>query len=496
MQELRFWGRVDKQNQLPMKKPYEWEKDQIEVHKLLLDNNNYRLPLHLKGLLQPQLLDALIEEYDVEDIAKSISEKGFYPHESIVVVVENKKYIVLEGNRRLAACKALLSPQNIVDNKKKKFIQYAAITDFESIKKIPVVIAPNRAEAIDLIESLHTDVGRKKWDTIAKARFDKENRSSDKGKLTEANKVLDLYAVATAIKLPDDVAAVVKSESKFNLTNLIRIANDENTKRYLGYEFGPKGNLIIKSKPQEFEAGLELLVTDVAQMKNFSRVTDKAEDRKKYIDEKKKVYAPDLSGGGKLSAEEFIEELDKKRKPADRKSVVATPSKRKVRISKNVIPHTFKCTVTHTRISRVFTEISGMPIDTFPNATGIMLRLLLEISLFQYLEDKGEIKKMKQRAIDSLKGDQRLRPHWTPELKEMLKWVADEKHDLVNGHIAKKINKMIESNSKDPVLYDLNQFVHNPEEIPEPTGLRKTWSSLEGLLNVILNPTAADGAKS
>ncbi|MBI3218526.1 MAG: hypothetical protein HYZ44_03365 [Bacteroidetes bacterium] len=467
-------------------KTTEWKKDDIDVQNLLLDPDNFRLPPNMKGLLQPHLLNALIDSYNVAEIARSISENKFYPHESLIVILENKKYIVLEGNRRLAACKALWHPQNLPDKHRKKFTQLASIADLESIRKLPVVIAPTREAAIDLIESLHTAPGRMKWDSLSKARFDKENRSDDKSKLTEANKVLDMYAVASSLNLPSDVEEIVKNESLFNVTNLLRIFNDDHCKKYLGYEFAKDGHLYIKSKPQEFEAGCILLVSDVAHMKSFSRLTDKAADRKKYIDEKRKAYNPDTSGGVRLSTGDFIKELTKNRTPIEKKEPSNKPIRKKTPSSLNVIPHHFKCTISHNRINRVFDEISKLPLEKYPNATAVMLRLLLELSLFQFLESLGEIKKMRAKAVADLKPGQQLRSHWTPELKEMLRWTA--KANLVNGHIERKINTIIEKNSNDPVLYTMNQFVHSTEELPDPQGLLKTWSSLEGLLNITLNP--------
>ncbi len=472
----------------------DWERKPIDTLDLLLDTNNYRFPPNLKGLHQPRLLNALISTYDVYAVAASIADKGFFRHELPIVVVEKGKHIVVEGNRRLAACKALLRTENLPDGQRKKFTQLAAVTDLKSIRQLFVVIAPSREDAIDLIESLHTQPGRLKWDTLAKARFDKENRSSDKAKLAEANRILDTYAVASAIPLPEEIANIVKSESKFNVTNLIRIFNDDNCKKYLGYEYDSKGNLVIKTKPAEFRTGLELIVTDVATSKSFSRLTDKSEDRKKYIDEKKKIHQLDYSGAEKISATEFINEMRKDIKVPARKGDVLPKRKSRERVAKNIIPIDFVCNIKHTRINKVFNEISELQLDKFPNATAISLRLLLEISVFEFLNSKGEIKKMKLEKTELVrKSNQQLPYQWTPELKEMLKWIADTRHDLVNGHISKKIERMIHKDSRDPVLYDLNQSVHNPEEIPDISGLKRTWTSLEALLKVILN---TDGAKS
>lgn len=478
---------------MPMAKKPEWIKKSINTLDILLDTNNYRFPPSLKGIQQPQLLNALISSYDVHSVASSIADNGFFQHELPIVVVENGKHIVVEGNRRLAACKALLRPENLLDGQRKKFTQLASTTDLDSIKQLFVVVAPSRDQAVDLIESLHTQPGRLKWDTLAKARFDREHRSSDKTKLTEANRILDTYAVAAAIPLPEEIESVVKNESKFNVTNLIRIFNDENCKEYLGYDYNAKGNLIIKTKPSEFQAGLELIVTDVVKEKSFSRLTDSADHRKKYIDSKRKTLELDYSGNEKLSVDEFIEEVHKGNKPSTQRGSGTSKRKTRKRIAKNIIPYDFQCTVKHTRIDQVFRELAALPLDRFPNASAISLRLLLEISLFDYLDGKGEVKKMKSEKLEKAqKKGQNLPSQWTPELKEMLRWVADTKNDLVNGHISKKIEKMIQ-NTHDAVLYDLNQCVHNPEEIPDAVSLRKTWSSLEALLKILLNP---DGVKS
>jgi len=75
----------------------------------------------------------------------------------------------------------------------------------------------------------------------------------------------------------------------------------------------------------------------------------------------------------------------------------------------------------------------------------------------------------------------------------MLKWISDPATTTLSGHLSKKIADFIDQKSEDPVLYNLNQLVHNPEEIPDETSLRKTWSSLQGLLKITLNPS--DGTK-
>src|SRR5258708_24195447 len=114
-----------------MAKSSEWKKIHVDTFDLQLDTNNYRFPPQLKGLAQPQLLNALMNNYNVDSIAESISEKGFYQHELLVVVHEGNKHIVVEGNRRLAACKALLMPDKLPNGHRRTFTQLSSVTDLD-----------------------------------------------------------------------------------------------------------------------------------------------------------------------------------------------------------------------------------------------------------------------------------------------------------------------------------------------------------------------------
>jgi hypothetical protein len=475
-----------------MTKPSQWEKDSIDTQDLFLDDQNWRFPPELHNLPQPKLLEALIDEYDVYEIASSIEENGFYPHESLVVVKEKGKYIVLEGNRRLAACKALLQPEKLSDNNRNRFTKLSATTNKADIKKMSVVIAPLRADAIDLIDSLHTTPGRLKWDPISKFRFNQAYRSGNKAKLTEANKALDIYQIARAIDLPKDIKSVIENEKKFNLTNLIRIMDDENSMKYLGYTFNDKGHIVITAKAPEFLKGFVPILQDVVTSKSFSRRVNNAEDKKNYIKEKRQQINLRTSGGGHLNADQFVKQLQK---GASVTAAPATPSARSKTTSKALIPLDFDCTIKETRIQNVFGELQRLPVEKYPNAVGISLRLLLELSVFKHLHSLGEIDKMKAEAYKAAAAKkQNLAGHWTPELKKMLDWISDPATTKLTGHLSKKIAAIIDQKSEDPVLYSLNQLVHNPEEIPDEPSLRKTWSSLQGLLKITLNPT--DGTKA
>jgi hypothetical protein len=89
-------------------KPEPYER--FPVDKLLFDARNPRLAEY--GIQQDanqfELLKILWQEMAVEEVAMSIAYNGYFVHEPIFVEMHGDKYVVIEGNRRLAAVRLLL----------------------------------------------------------------------------------------------------------------------------------------------------------------------------------------------------------------------------------------------------------------------------------------------------------------------------------------------------------------------------------------------------
>ena len=87
------------------------ELKDIEVDNLFLDESNPRLGSH-EARTQDEILEILVREMSVDEVALSIAENGFYTAERLLVIERGsgpaKTYTVVEGNRRLAAVQILL----------------------------------------------------------------------------------------------------------------------------------------------------------------------------------------------------------------------------------------------------------------------------------------------------------------------------------------------------------------------------------------------------
>jgi hypothetical protein len=90
-------------------------------------------------------LQHLFEHDKASDIAESIATRGFFPNEPLLAIKEDGKLIVVEGNRRLAALKALKEP-GLLDGAYQRQVERLSrrIIDIQSIASVPVTIAPNR----------------------------------------------------------------------------------------------------------------------------------------------------------------------------------------------------------------------------------------------------------------------------------------------------------------------------------------------------------------
>lgn len=77
---------------------------------------------------------------------------------------------MLEGNRRIAALKAILNPI-VVPAYEKRIRSLLGDANIESVELITVMVAPSREEAQPLLASLHTTQARRPWSPLRQAEF-------------------------------------------------------------------------------------------------------------------------------------------------------------------------------------------------------------------------------------------------------------------------------------------------------------------------------------
>lgn len=169
----------------------------IPIELLDLDSENPRLAEENDGDSETTLIKTLYDDFDLDELAFSMSENGYFDEEPIVVVPKkipsgfklssdvekqqkelqelvNKgklRFTVVEGNRRTATLKLLLN-----DSLRKKtgvradFPKPSSKAVFEDLKIIPAIFYLKREEISAYLGVRHI-AGLLKWEAYAKAVF-------------------------------------------------------------------------------------------------------------------------------------------------------------------------------------------------------------------------------------------------------------------------------------------------------------------------------------
>ena len=78
-------------------------KEIVNIQQLKFDKLNPRLPKRLQGITdEAKIIDYMLKNGNILELMKSIAETGYSEAEPFLVIqdAEDKKYVVVEGNRR------------------------------------------------------------------------------------------------------------------------------------------------------------------------------------------------------------------------------------------------------------------------------------------------------------------------------------------------------------------------------------------------------------
>ena len=159
------------------------------LDELLLDIDNPRLASGAGGTSQEELLSILWREMAVDEVAFSIAANGFFPSEPLFVVpgdpkkpAQKDKFLVVEGNRRLAAVLLL------VDKKLRTKLKATDLPEISEerrtpLRELPVVVYTDRRSLWQYCGFRHIN-GAQPWDAFSKAKyvamvFERYNESLD-----------------------------------------------------------------------------------------------------------------------------------------------------------------------------------------------------------------------------------------------------------------------------------------------------------------------------
>jgi hypothetical protein len=176
----------------------------LDLSIINLDTENPRLAKQRESITQFDLTKTLFEEYDLEEIAMSMSENGYFDEEPIIVVptkipegvsfdpnadttiIQDKLYqlikdgkiefTVVEGNRRIATAK-ILSDNSLRTKlciRDESFPKPKNDEILADLKEIPAIVYFDRKQVAPYLGVRHI-TGLLKWDAYAKAAYIAQN---------------------------------------------------------------------------------------------------------------------------------------------------------------------------------------------------------------------------------------------------------------------------------------------------------------------------------
>jgi hypothetical protein len=515
-----------------------WPRRSFLVTSLKLDDYNPRLPTIETGktLTQPQIIDYLVDKEDVYELAKKIATKGYFINEEPIVCKIGDKYIVLEGNRRVAACKILINPDLIKSGTKKRNItELLKKFDINLIKKLEVRISPDRETSDIVIVNRHTDgTAIEKWDKTKQDRFF-YNRFQDgesiddlaekfgftKGTIKEALIRYNIFQELVRIEsLSAEEKKAVEDETKFSMTNVERFYKSKLGKEFLGVDFDGTGNILHMLPRVEYTKRLKQITTDVINNKLNSRIYGNEMQQQEYV---KALYSSnDFRQDFKPAKTYQIEyenkiESDIEEEQEDGTKEVKTPKAERMTPRNKLIPTDLKWKTGIDRIDRIFKEIKAANLDQQFNGTAVLFRSYLDMIVYQYLIKNEGIKElMKQehqkRTEDNEKRLEKTKKFifdlgvtefdetklgkiinvnsgiskdWVPSLKHMLSFLSKNDTLLPDVKLRQALASYV-SGSNDYLDHsDFNLLVHNEYYLKHGDDLKIVWDQLKPILEYI-----------
>ena len=126
-------------------------------------------------------------------------------------------------------------------------------------------------------------------------------------------------------------------------------------------------------------------------------------------------------------------------------------------------------------------ELKKLKRDDFPNASAVLLRVFLELSLQDCLRRTGKL----DLLVGKLKSSNKLR-HNLPTLSQLVPEIKSIAKSRLSGSEMNKINKALSSDRDAPFnVGDLNAFIHD-SDMPSPRDILVFWQRTEPLFRPIL----------
>lgn len=391
---------------------------------------------------QSDIVKVLAEHYDVLEICKSILRNGFHPDEILITIPrgsENSRgSIVVEGNRRLCACKILHNPdllkgtsQYLTAKRFKSHSNYEQV--IKAINKLNIVELPGRMEAASYLASKHTQAPIKGWSIYTQGAYymslkpsttklsDLKATLNDAVPLDRIKKVVFLYQLCEYILdmecwTDDEYNFLVGNIDTLKVEAIYRLVTSSEFKEKIGViKIDDKGDLKANGfSIDSFRRVMEKLARDA----HFNEKDDGAsvintrqenkQEIKEYLEELSDVQnsifdeSIALDNEINISGPEPEDENGENREIEEDASNVnpIKPSRKWTKL----LPESTKNPVAQPKLTDLIDEAKKLDVKRYKYSSVLLSRVLFEIMLKIKIREKGletEIKtQYKEKSSD------------------------------------------------------------------------------------------------
>lgn len=465
----------------------------FKLDNLYLDGQNPRLKNIYEPTQQSLILKEIVETQGEKlfRLMKDILLRGkLNPIDKLAILKNDDKYIVLEGNRRVASLKILNDPEIIKNINPKIYNRINKLNNNFQISEIEGILFDKREDANQWISLKHTGenngAGLVTWTSENKTMFD----SRISGKKSMYENFIELFKENTTLN-----KNILDKISNLKSTNLKRLLSDKRIKETIGID--TKGK-----KKENTELNIELMdkmmYDQITRNPKVSEIYT-TDERIKYIEKimippipkyalkNKKIYESNLENESKLEnrnlLKEPLTEMENKLKNYNQKEIpekteqlikgeikskLRTSSRATSRTRSTLIPMDFSLRIKAPKANGLFRELKKCKVNEFTNLVSCSFRVFIELSVNYYLMEHNLSKNLKFNLIDKIK-----------KVIELLK-----ENDKINDLEFKALKISVDNQKSFVSIALLNSVVHGEYSI-DPNTLKIGWDNYQILFEKI-----------
>jgi hypothetical protein len=428
---------------------------------LLIDESNPRIAQPNAG--QHKALRALAEHLSnkpkgsskLQALAADIVEHGLDPSNLSIVMPQTGhagRYVVLEGNRRLAALRVLENPELVVEAVPAKVLtQLRKLSkDYQDnpVESVPCLVVKDRGEAAHWIQLRHT--GENAGAGIVPWGSDDASRFRDRSGVGEPHTQALDFLMDRGDLTPD-------IRRKVPATTFKRLIEAPPVRARMGLELQNRV-LYALAKEDRIAKALMHVVNDL--LSGSTRVGDV------YTKEQRAAYA------AKLPASVVVTPTVPSGRGTPLKGTAPAATKppghvqRVAKQRDRLIPKDCALGIPAGRVANIERELRRLSLEDHTNAVSVLFRVFLELSVDVYIEanfgvlpedDRTPLHKKITSVLTDLLSRKKIAPKQATAVRTLC---------VKDSFLAPSISLM-------------NQYVHNPHVFPAPGDLRSHWDNLQ-----------------